>query len=118
MSETKDYIRHRITLASHRAGPPFDKASYKAIYEYSRGIPRLINIACDRALLNAFGLNSFKITGSITREALRELTRKKTGNSYSPIGFRICGHNYSICNFYPLDNPVTLSCQGRITENP
>jgi general secretion pathway protein A len=79
--DTKDYIRHRITLASHRAGPPFDKAAYKAIYEYSRGIPRLINIACDRALLNAFGLNSFKITGSITREALRELTRKKTGNS-------------------------------------
>jgi len=78
--ETRDYIRHRITLASHRAGPPFDKASYKAIYEYSRGIPRLINIACDRALLNAFSLNSFKITGSITREALQELTRKKTDN--------------------------------------
>ncbi|MGB6290993.1 MAG: AAA family ATPase, partial [Desulfobulbales bacterium] len=77
--ETKDYIRHRITLASHRAGPPFAKASYNAIYKYSQGIPRLINIACDRALLNAFSRNSFNISGSITKEALRELRGGKTG---------------------------------------
>ena len=79
--ETMDYIRHRISLASHRAGPPFEKASYRAIYEYSQGIPRLINIACDRVLLNAFGRNSFKITGSITKEAIKELTQKKSGRS-------------------------------------
>ena len=75
--ETKDYIRHRISLASHRAGPPFDKSSYRAIYEYSGGVPRLINIACNRVLLNAFSRNSFKITGAITKEALKELTQKK-----------------------------------------
>ena len=81
--ETKDYIRHRIALASHRAGPPFDKASYHAIYQYSQGVPRLINIACDRTLLNAFSRNSFKITGAITKEAVSELTRKKQSNPYS-----------------------------------
>jgi general secretion pathway protein A len=75
--ETKDYIKHRIALASHRAGPPFDNNSLRAIYEYSRGIPRLINIVCDRALLNAFSRNSFKITGAITKEAITELTRQK-----------------------------------------
>ena len=82
--ETKDYIRHRISLASHRAGPPFDKSSYKAIYEYSRGVPRLINIACDRILLNAFSRNSFKITGSITKEALKELRHKTKKTSVRP----------------------------------
>ena len=81
--ETRDYIRHRIALASHRAGPPFDKASYRAIYDYSGGIPRLINIACDRTLLNAFSRNSFKITRAITKEAILELTRKKAGGSYN-----------------------------------
>jgi len=75
--ETMDYIRHRISLASHRAGPPFDKGSYRAIYKFSKGVPRLINIVCDRALLNAFTHNSFKITSSITKEAIKELTRKK-----------------------------------------
>lgn len=81
--ETRDYIRHRISLASHRAGPPFDKKAYRAIYDYSRGIPRLINIACDRALLNAYGRNSFTITASITREAIGELTREKPAETGS-----------------------------------
>ena len=76
--ETNDYIKHRISLASYRAGPPFDSTSLRAIYEYSGGVPRLINIACDRALLNAFGRNSFKITGAITKEAIGELIQPKT----------------------------------------
>ena len=87
-TETRDYIRHRIALASHRAGPPFDKSALRAIFEYSRGIPRLINIACDRALLNAFSRNSFKITGSIAREAILELTRKKAGPGYNRLPVR------------------------------
>jgi len=83
--EAKDYIRHRISLASHRAGPPFDKGSYRAIHEYSKGIPRLINIACNRVLLNAFSRNSVKITSSITKEAIKELTREKAENSHGSI---------------------------------
>jgi general secretion pathway protein A len=79
--ETRDYIRHRISLASHRAGPHFDKASCRAIYKFSKGVPRLINIACDRALLNGFTRNSFNITASITKEALRELAPEKSGSS-------------------------------------
>ena len=73
--ETTEYIRHRIALASHRAGPPFDQAAYRAIYKYSGGVPRLINIACDRALLNAFSRNSYNITGSIAKEAIKELSK-------------------------------------------
>ena len=115
--ETRDYIRHRISLASHRAGPPFDKASYRAIYEYSRGIPRLINIACDRILLNAFSRNSFKITGSITKEAIRELTRKKTGNSYNwlqgPSGLVIAA-----AIFIPLIILLLYLANGQSPETP
>jgi general secretion pathway protein A len=84
--ETRDYIRHRISLASHRAGPPFDTGSYRAIYKFSKGVPRLINIACDRTLLNAFTRNSFRISASITKEALKELRREKS--EYSPGGLQ------------------------------
>ena len=86
--ETKEYIRHRISLASHRAGPPFDKSAYRAIYEYSAGIPRLINIASDRILLNAFSRNSFRITGPIAREAIRELKRGRSGNPQGGLRYR------------------------------
>ncbi|MFH1351096.1 MAG: AAA family ATPase [Pseudomonadota bacterium] len=71
--ETRDYIQHRIHIASQRPEIRFTRAAFRAIYKYSGGIPRLINIACDRALLTAFGLNRKKITGSIARAAIREL---------------------------------------------
>ena len=125
--EAKDYIRHRISLASHRAGPSFDKASYRVIYEYSRGIPRLINIACDRILLNAFGRNSFNITGSISKEAIKELKRKRKDHSPGWLqehpGFVIVSAlviSFAIVTLYlfygqppkiPVANEVTASAQ-------
>jgi general secretion pathway protein A len=72
--ETREYIHHRIRIASQKPGINFTNSAISAIYTYSSGIPRLINIACDRALLVAFGLNQHKITGSIAKAAIRELS--------------------------------------------
>jgi len=82
--ETIDYIEHRISLAAHKEGPPFDKASCRVIYEYSGGIPQLINIGCEMALMNAFNRNSSKITGAITRDAIKVLTQGKQGKPDEP----------------------------------
>lgn len=71
--ETREYVRHRIHVASQKSAVRFTWPALGAIYKYSGGIPRLINIACDRALLTAFGLNKKKITGSIARASVREL---------------------------------------------
>jgi general secretion pathway protein A len=71
--ETKGYIQHRINIATKKSGIKFNRAAFRSIYRYSSGIPRLINITCDRALLTAFGVNRHKITGSIARAAIREL---------------------------------------------
>jgi general secretion pathway protein A len=49
------------------------------IYKYSGGIPRLINIACDRALLTAYGFNRRKVTGSIAGSAIKELRARGGG---------------------------------------
>ena len=72
-SEVGAYIRHRIGVAAYGAGVPFARSAVAAIFRYSRGIPRLINVACDRALLVAFGSDQREITGRIARIALREL---------------------------------------------
>lgn len=72
-SETREYIRHRVNIASKKTGDKFSESAYNVVYNYSRGIPRLINIACDRALLTAFGFNSRKVTGSIAKSAIDEL---------------------------------------------
>ncbi len=71
--ETREYIRHRIRIASRKAGVRFTNGAFRTIYRYSGGTPRLINIACDRAILTAYGLNRFKITGSIAKASIREL---------------------------------------------
>jgi general secretion pathway protein A len=74
--ETKEYIDHRIQVASQKPQVRFTRGALRAIYRYSGGIPRLINISCDRALLTAYGLNRKKITGPIARASIRELTAR------------------------------------------
>ncbi len=72
--ETEAYIHHRLQIASTKSAMRFDRAVLKAIYKYSGGIPRLINIACDRSLLSAYAQNQTRVTGRITRSAIRELS--------------------------------------------
>jgi len=71
--ETIEYIQYRINIATKDTGIKFNRSAFRQIYKYSRGIPRVINIACDRSLLTAFGLNRHKITGSIAKTSIKEL---------------------------------------------
>jgi len=77
-AETRAYIRHRIHVASHNPGLEFSAGAYRSIFKYSGGVPRLINIVCDRALLTAYTCNKHRITYPIVKRALRELNRKTT----------------------------------------
>jgi hypothetical protein len=52
--ETEDYIVHRLTVAGNRNALKFAPEALDAIYAYSGGIPRLVNIACSFLLLTAF----------------------------------------------------------------
>ncbi len=78
--DVRNYIQHRIRVASGKSGIQFADAAYRAIYNYSQGIPRLINIVCDRALLTAFGLEQKEITQNIVRASIKELTDKNDTN--------------------------------------
>jgi len=71
--ETREYIRHRVNIAAQKTEDKFSDWAYYHIYKFSGGIPRLINIACDRALLTAFGLNRRKVSGHIARSSIKEL---------------------------------------------
>jgi general secretion pathway protein A len=77
LKETRKYIEHRINVASRKPRTLFTRAAQNGIYTYSRGIPRLINIACDRSLLAAYSLNRKKVTPSTVKIAVRELAPGK-----------------------------------------
>jgi len=87
-TETKEYINHRLHIAASKKTVKFDRASFKLIYKYAQGVPRRINIVCDRVLLTAFGLDSHKITGKITKMALRELSGRNAFKRQRPINFK------------------------------
>jgi len=81
--ETRDYIRYRINIASQGFGVRFDPAALKQIFRYSNGIPRMINMACDKALLIAYGLRCSGITGDIVGTAVLALTGRQVTRRFA-----------------------------------
>ena len=67
------YIEHRMELAGRFRAAEFSKAALKRIFRFSGGVPRLVNIACDRALLIGFTEDSRVITGSMAARAVSEV---------------------------------------------
>lgn len=72
--ETAKYVRHRLEVASGKNTPvKFSRDACEAIYEYSRGVPRKINVACNAVLVAGFadGVKSFN--GRYVREAIADV---------------------------------------------
>lgn len=72
--ETKEYIFHRLSVAGMREPEQlFGEDAFHIIYEYTGGIPRLINSMCDMALLTAFVDERRSIDEDVIRTAVEEL---------------------------------------------
>ena len=71
--ETCAYIYHRMSIASRGAPTHFESSALKRIYKFSEGIPRMINIVCNRSLAIAHQLHHRHITGEIANNALQSL---------------------------------------------
>ena len=69
---TKDYIRHRMGVAS-ASEDIFTESAVKLIYQYSNGSPRLINTICDNALLEGFLFKHALIDDSIIKAVAVDL---------------------------------------------
>lgn len=70
--ETEYYIAHRLNIAGARA-PVFDKKSLYNIFNYSKGIPRLINLLCDRSMLCAYTKSSPTVCAKMVKKASFEI---------------------------------------------
>ncbi|MFQ5673218.1 MAG: AAA family ATPase [Nitrospinales bacterium] len=71
--ETRRYITHRLMVAGANAGIRFTRSSLNAVYNYSRGYPRLINLSCDRALLAGFNAQVDTIDAGHVKRGIRSL---------------------------------------------
>lgn len=70
--ETAEYIKHRLKKAGNDEADIFEKEAVEEIYKYSKGIPRLINIACHHSLISGLVYETKVITKKIAIEAIKE----------------------------------------------
>ena len=80
--EVGDYLRHRLAVAG---GSPssvsFSPDGMKNIYDYSGGVPRLINLIADRSLLAGMAMGATTLDSAVTKQAINNLQLKK----YRPV---------------------------------
>jgi len=69
---TEAYVKHRLMVAGCKR-PLFKRSGYKALYQLSGGVPRLINILADRALLGAYASEIDTVNGELVKQASREI---------------------------------------------
>lgn len=72
-SEMTLYVRHRLAVAGGLGQVDFTGRALWLIHRFSGGIPRLINLLCDRALLAGYVLEKNLIDGAVVRRAMKEL---------------------------------------------
>jgi general secretion pathway protein A len=73
VEETERYIRHRLLVAGADGRPTFSRSAVRGIHRYARGVPRLINAVCDKALLYGYVNSTYELKGRAVRQAIREL---------------------------------------------
>ncbi len=71
--ETAQYVEHRLRVAG-ALGEVIDSGAKKAVFKRSQGVPRLINVICDRALLGAYSQESRIITRRLIKRAAAEVS--------------------------------------------
>ncbi|MEO8362190.1 MAG: AAA family ATPase [Vicinamibacteria bacterium] len=88
LDETRGYIKHRLVVAGG-SGAAIDDPAIRRIYEFSKGVPRNINVLCDRALVGAFGEGKTVVDERLVDAAAAELlpsnqTKPLMGGRWSP----------------------------------
>ena len=86
--ESAAYVRHRLRVAG-ATGEVFTRAALSTLHRLARGVPRLINVIADRALLGAYTGEQPRVTAALVRRAAAEVH----GRRFAPrwLGWAIAG---------------------------
>jgi type II secretory pathway predicted ATPase ExeA len=96
LEQTRGYIAERLRVAGADNEPIFTPEATELVYRYSRGIPRLINLLCEHALITSFAETQKSVSASAVvgvahefeLDTVRPVERLGSGseNEYSPAG--------------------------------
>jgi general secretion pathway protein A len=121
--ETADYVRHRLAVAGGAGKVSFTPRALAAIHHYAGGIPRLINLVCDRALLAGYVRGTRVIEADMARQAAAEVSGEPgTGPALGRYAAAIVAALVLVGLVYALAFPRPLSApapvQDRIPASP
>ena len=102
--ETEEYIQHRLRTADYSGPELFSRQATKMIWDYSRGVPRKINVLCDNALLTAYALRRKTVGADVIEETIQDL-------AWSP--FLGSGVNQAATPVQPSPSGVPWTLQDR-----
>jgi general secretion pathway protein A len=80
-AETREYVRHRLRMASGGGSDPFSEAALREVHRRSAGIPRLVNLICDRSLLAGYASGARRVGAESIAGAAREVLGPKRRRS-------------------------------------
>ena len=89
LKETEHYIRHRLSVAGMTRAIPFDRQALHRIHDIARGVPRRINLLCDRVMLGAYAHGRQNIDVPMIEKAAREVFGRS--DAAGPAGTRAAG---------------------------
>lgn len=106
--ETRSYIEHRLKRVGWSATPAFAEGSFEVIHQVTGGIPRRINLLCNRLFLGAFLSGDTTLTPDVVRATSREL-RSEVGES---------GASHTLLSGSRSPAPSQPSLQVDLSESP
>jgi hypothetical protein len=81
LAETAAYIAFRIRTAGGEASRLFTREAVTLIHESAKGIPRVVSVICDNALLSGFALGRKPISSDVVSEVLRDFDISRTASA-------------------------------------
>lgn len=100
--ETKFYIEHRLAVAGEKTGKKlFPPKILHRIHSFSGGVPRLINILCERLLIGAYGNNKLEVDDDIFKIAYKEVEGNRKVISTN--------HTFPKINLYILTGSIAVA---------
>ena len=79
LNETASYIAGRLRIAGGSAPDIFTRDAVVAVYEYSAGVPRTINVICDNTLISGYAEQVIPVTAAIVEEVSRDFRTGTNG---------------------------------------
>ncbi|WP_396269620.1 ExeA family protein [Ideonella sp.] len=85
-AETHQYVQHRLSVAGWQGPSPFELRALVRIQQLTKGVPRRINLLCDRALLGAYALGRMTVDRSMVDKAALEVFARPLATTASQRG--------------------------------